>query len=291
MICPKCGGSNLDGSTFCVKCGSALNEPTPTEPVNPAPVEVQAATPEVQTAPAENANMAAQAVSAQAANTAPKPSSKKIDFKGYLNYSIGIIKAPFTTFQNEAESFNDSKSALIFAGVIAVAMMLCNFIVNVFIETKVSFKGIKYAFGFNSIDGDAIVELVLKQLLIYAAVIVAIAAVYYVVSLIFKKSASFTKLVAISATSMIPFTVGAILGLNILKVLWVPLAIGVAVAGIIYSVLILVNLINDYIKFDKKDMAILFNLICLTIIVCGLGYAAYKIALNAATGAFGGFGF
>ena len=120
------------------------------------------------------------------------------------------------------------------------------------------------------------VGLLVKNLLIFAGVIVAIALIYYIVSLMFKKSTNFIKMLSVSATSLIPYIGLGMIVSPILGKIWTPLSIIATVTGAVYSLLIFINLMNEDLVFDNVDLKIYFHLICLSI----LGSAGYYLYMK-----------
>jgi len=70
----------------------------------------------------------------------------------------------------------------------------------------------------------------------------------------------------------------------ILGKIWAPLSIVALVIGIVYSVLIFFNLINNEVDLENTDLKIYFHLICLSI----LGIAGYYLFVNMLTSSITG---
>ena len=60
-----------------------------------------------------------------------------------------------------------------------------------------------------------------------------------------------------------------------------------SVVGFIYSLLILLELTNDIIVIENKNVRIYFHLICLSVIVIVGGFIAYKVLLSSLTSSLG----
>ena len=116
-------------------------------------------------------------------------------------------------------------------------------------------------------------ETIGKNFLIYAGIILIIAVLFYIVSLIFKKNLNFIKILSISASAVIPAVLGVMVLSPILGAIWEPLSIIFSILGLVYSVIVLYELINSNLDLDS-DMKIYFNLLCFGILLVA-GYFAY----------------
>lgn len=291
MICPKCGANNIDGSSFCIKCGTNLKEmPQMTQqPINNMPTQ------NVQPQNNQVAQMAAQPVTniqqpvinnqPQTINQQPVINQNNANVNNsplnYLTYIINVLLKPFKTFKEEETKLCNPKTSLIFSAIVAVAMMLITLfkamISSIFVKTiDYSTYEYKTTVNFSQLKNLDWVGLLVKNLLIFAGVIVAIALIYYIVSLIFKKSTNFIKMLSVSATSLIPYIGLGMIVSPILGKIWTPLSIIATVTGAVYSLLIFINLMNEDLIFDNVDLKIYFHLICLSI----LGSAGYYLYMK-----------
>ena len=309
MNCPKCGSQNILGSSFCIKCGANLkenvvepqqqmyeqpsNNPQNSEYVNlnteqsinnSQPVS-QNQQPYVQTQVRQTNTQVYQTPVNQYAELASKPvvNNTNIDNSplNYLMYIVAVLLKPVKSFKEEENKFNNAKTSIIFSSIVAIGIMLIN-LIKTMISTIFSksfdyttFK-MKTSVDFSNLKDLDYLDLIGKQLLIYAGIILAIALVYYLASLVVKKQVSFTKMLAVSATSVIPFTILSIIVSPLLGKIWAPLSVISLVVGIVYSLLIFITLINKDITFENGDSRIYFNLICLSI----LGSAGYYVYMK-----------
>ncbi len=303
MICPKCGANNIDGSSFCIKCGTNLKEmPQMTQqPINNVPTQ------NVQPQNNQVTQMAAQPVMNQVQtnydqpvinnqqpviNTQPQTNYQQPVINqnnanvnnsplNYLTYIINVLLKPFKTFKEEETKLCNPKTSLIFSAIVAVAMMLITLfkamISSIFVKTiDRSTYEYKTTVDFSQLKNLDWVGLLVKNLLIFAGVIVAIALIYYIVSLMFKKSTNFIKMLSVSATSLIPYIALGMIVSPILGKIWTPLSIIATVIGAVYSLLIFINLMNEDLVFDNVDLKIYFHLICLSV----LGSAGYYLYMK-----------
>ncbi len=275
MICPNCGMDNIQGSSFCVKCGNKLN----TENVNN---NFQQQVQEVNNVQANN----------QVGDTFVQNTMQQNNYVNNVNvvtntnkamnffmYILMILIKPFKTFKEEEEKLTDTKNSLILSGIVVGLMLVINLIKSMIttVFTKkmdyTTFK-LKTVIDFSNLKNLDWLDLLGKHLLIYAGIILAIAVVYYLASLVFKKNGNFIKLLSISATSLIPFTLVGMFASFVLGKIWSPLYMVCVIVSLIYSVLILVCLINKQFEFENDDTKIYFHLICLGVLAVA-GYYLY----------------
>ena len=261
MICPNCGGENTEGSIFCVKCGINLKETTTQD-------EIKTTEP----------NQKKEQLNNQSTNQQKFEEVKKTAVH-YFKYAKDVLLNPYKTFKEKETELTETKNALIFSGILAVVMLLITWltamITSIFVkELSAKTFELHTVVKFSNLGDLNYLVLIGRNLLIYAGIIAAIAGVYYIVSLIFKKESKFTKLLSISATSIIPFIALGMILSPILSLIWTPLSIIAKVGGLVYSILVFMSLIKEELSFETKDLEIKFHLICLTILGT-IGYYLY----------------
>lgn len=282
MTCPNCGANNIDGSSFCIKCGTNLKDVQVNINVNNAPIQSEQPMNNQQEQPVQRP-----IYNNQPQNNYQQPMNNQNNVNvsnaplNYLMYIVAILLKPFKCFKEEEAKLRNTKTSLIFSSIIAGAMMLITLfkamIAVVFTKTM-DYSTFKYktSVDFSRLKDLDWLSLIGKNLLIFAGVIVSIALVYYIVSLIFKKSTNFIKMLSISATSLIPYIVLGMIVSPLIGKIWAPLSIFAMIIGVVYSLLIFINLINDDLVFDSVDSKIYFHLICLSI----LGSAGYYLFMK-----------
>lgn len=275
MICPKCGANNMDGSGFCIKCGTNLKDIQPQQtyfhneaPTQNAQVNVQAQPVYYQQPVEQPSNHQ------QSGNVSNAPLN-------YLMYIVAILLKPFECFKEEESKLCNTKTSFIFSAIIAGAMMpitLVKSMIAVVVTKSMDYSTFKYKtnIDFSKLKDLDWLSLIGKNFLIFAGIIVAIALVYYIVSLMFKKSTNFIKVLSISATSLIPYIVLGMIASPLVGKIWAPLSMIAVIVGVVYSLLIFINLMNEDLAFDSVDIKIYFHLICLSI----LGSAGYYLGMK-----------
>lgn len=311
MNCPNCGSQNILGSTFCIKCGTNLKEITQNVQLNvnnvqnsqttypqqniyeqPVVEQTQVFSPNLQSQPNyqqsvmnQNQNVIEQVQPRPVEQPLYNNKCQNVNVDNtslnYFMYIIAVFLKPIKSFKEEENKFINPKTSIIFSTVVAILITLINLvktmISTVFVKSfdYKTFK-MKTSFDFSRLKDLDYVSLIGKNLLIYAGIILAIALVYYLATLIIKKESNFFKLLATSATSVIPFVLLTMVVSPLLGKVWSPLSIVSIVVGAVYTLLIFITLINKDISFSSGDSRVYFNLACLTI----LGTAGYYVYMK-----------
>ena len=322
MTCPKCGANNIDGSSFCVKCGANLKEPQinsiPNQQVMQNNQNIAAAPqqPTMQSAAQQNLQTIAeqnlqnmtqtiqptiaqpidsniqQNIAQPTVTPQPQPTisnQQPTDNKAmhsnplnYINFIISILMKPYKSFKAEEDKLSDTKTSLIFSLIISGLMMiitLISTIISTIFVKKMDYSTFKYktVLDFSQLKDLDWISVIGKNLLIFAGIIFGIAAIYYIASLVFKKSANYIKNLSITAASLIPYVALGMIVSPLIGKIWAPLSLISIIVGVVYSLLIFINLIDKDLTFESTDLKIYFHLICLSIIVCILYYLYIKL--------------
>ena len=292
MTCPKCGANNIDGSSFCIKCGANLKEMQQTSSINDASIQnnqqmnIQQEQPIYTQQPIQQPVYNQQTVQPVSNNT--NVSAAPLN---YLMYIIAILLKPFKSFKDEETELNNTKTSIILSLIITGAMTIINLIKTIFSTVRVASyswtDGYTYSWQWDNLKNIKWIEVIGKNFLIYACIIFAIALVFYLGSLIVKKQLSFIKSLSITSTSIIPVVIGAMIISPLAGKLWSPLSIVFMVIGGVYSLIILYELMNNELKLDG-DTKIYFNLTCLSILTVAGYYAFMKLFMSSVTSGLDG---
>ena len=290
MNCPKCNAQNISGSSFCIKCGtdlrvgnqtvqtvqpaaSAVNNTVSSNPAVQQQVRVSNPQPTHVTQPTQNNEQY------QTSNVVSTYSNVALN---YIMYIIAILLKPIKSFDEESEKFNTPKTTIIFSLIVTAAMTVFNLLSTMLNSVRVTFYG-ETSWEWENLKELNYVELIGKNFLIYAGVLLAIAVVFYVASLILKKEVNFIKTLAIAATSVIPTVIAAMLISPILTLIWAPLGLIVSIAGFVYSIIILYELMNNEIQLEG-DIKIYFNLVCFGILAVSGYYLYMELFMSSVAG-------
>ena len=266
MNCSNCGTYNNSQSKFCIKCGSALD----TTNINSQTNVVNQNNDVQQNNYHETINNV-QAVSSVNVNTAPL---------NYFMYLIAILLKPFQCYKEEEGKLNNGKTAFILTLIITVVMTVLNMIQTIISTVRVasySFSsGYTHSWQWDNLKNIKWLEVIGKNFIIYACIILAITIVFYLGSLVVKKELSFIKSLSISATSVIPAVCGSMILAPILGMIWEPLGVVFTFIGFVYSLIILYEFMNNELNLEKNKK-IYFNLACFGILVIASYYSYMKL--------------
>lgn len=300
MNCNNCGTVNSSDSKFCIKCGNLLAVQVANDgqavnrvSVNQAPVVDQEVVQPVmpQQTYSEQPILEPQVQNYVKPTTVSKPMVSNAPLN-YLMYIIAVLLKPFNCFKEEESKLANTKTSLILSIIVAGSMMVIDLvkamISAVFVKSfDLSTLEYKTSFDISGLENLDYLQLIGKNLLIYAGVIVAIALIYYLASLVFKKQPSFIKLLSITATSLIPYVVFGMIVAPLLSKIWSDLYLIIMIISIVYSLLIFINLINAEVDFADGDMRIYYNGICMAVLLIAAYYLIVNVITSAITSDFG----
>lgn len=296
MICKNCGMQNNEGSKFCVKCGHSLsaeglqeastyeelnlnpmkNEMHKTDNVTVAPVsQTELFLQKQQQQPQQNNNN----INNNSSNEIPKP-SKKVSIMQYFFVILAVILKPFTSLKEEAHKFDDFKNSAILSLIVSIIATLVTLIKTMITTVRVTgYLSTETKWVWKNLKNINYIQVIGKNFCIYLGIILAIACVYYIVSLIFKKQISFSRLFGISSLSVVPIYVCLLIVSPILSMIYVPLGMLATLVGGVYSVIMLYESMNNEIALEE-NAKYYFNLICLSILVFAFYYLYTKIIVT-----------
>lgn len=276
MKCPNCGKDVKEGAKFCVGCGTAL------EPKKEKKADKKETNQKVEEVKEK--------VSAKMNEV--KESAKKAADSNFMQivlsslmFLVNILLKPIKTLKEKLEFYSKPENSFILAGVVAIVTMVVRVVVS-FIMALIQKQCTTSIFGksnclsigekLKNIDWMGIT---LKHLLIILISMFVVAGIYYVASLIAKKSVNFMRLLTITAVSFVPACAAIYLLTPIFGWLNVHLGVIVTIVGFVYSLVIFFNAIKDEFKFRNADQSVYFNLICVSVILI----IVYFVGVNIAT--------
>lgn len=283
MNCPNCGTSNNVGSKFCIRCGQNLESTQISTEQSVQTTETSFQEVPLQSInntsiPSEN-NFQANVAQSQSVNTNTTPAAK-VSFMGYFFIILAVILKPFTAFKEELNKFNNFKNSAMMSLVVSGVGTLINLITTMLNSVMVksydwSSGGYKTTWTWDNLKEIKYLEVVGKNFLIYLGVIIAIAAVYYIASLIVKKQTNFSRLLGIAAIAVAPMLVCSLVLSPLLALIWTKLAMPITLIGTIYTVVLVYEGMNNEVLVEG-NAKYYFNLVCLSI----LGIAAYYLYMK-----------
>ena len=273
MNCSKCGNLNNENARFCVKCGNVLGTPVP----NTTPIMNEQQNNFI-TQP-QNINNVQMSVAPQVVTS---QSSKPI--LNFVKYIINSLIRPIKTFKDEEDKLSDVKNSFILTGIVAFAMMFVNLItaiINTIVVKDYNYElsKIQTSIKFEYLEKLDFVSLIFKNLLINIIIILVIAGVYYLASLVAKKTTNFSKMLAATATAVLPNIILCSILAPIISKLWADLYIIIFIVGLIYSFVMFICLMNENTKFENGDINIYYHLASMSILAI-IGYFVIMNSLS-----------
>lgn len=284
MKCPNCGKEVKEGAKFCVGCGTSLVE----EKVENAEKTVK--TEEVKAKVNEKVNKAKDKM-----KEAADSDFMKVVLSS-LMFLFNILLKPIKTLKEKIKFYANPKNGFILAGVVALATMIVRVVVS-FIMALIQKQCTTSIFGSGSClsIGEKLkaidwMGITLKHLLVILIAMFAVAGVYYIASLIAKKSTNFMRLLTITAVSFIPACVASYLLVPIFS--WIHFNFGMifSIIGMVYSLIIFFTAMKDEITFDSADKNVYFHLICVSVLLIIVYFIGYNMLMGAVTGSMGSLG-
>ena len=237
-VCPNCGITNLANAKFCIKCGANL------EVNNNMNSELQ--NNNFDNGTYNNMNNT-NTVNSYNNN---QVSSGKLD---YVKYLLGSLLKPYDTYKNNESTLGDIKNASILTLIVVGIMTAINLLSTMIsaVRHKSFFSG-EVTWNWDNLGDVEYFKVIGLDLLVYAGIIAAIAGVYYLGSLVIKKNAKFSNLIGAATTSVVPFATCSLLLSPILSMIYSPLGIVATVVGFVYTLVTLIELVNDIVVIDNK---------------------------------------
>lgn len=257
IYCPKCGTENSMDTKFCAGCGNQIQNSNPT--------------PNVEQQQEINVNQ------------------NVIDSSiNHFKYLISSILKPHSEYKKNEKALENIKNSTILSVIVVVATVIINLITTMFNAVRIkSFWTNEIEWVWENLKEIQYLKVIGQSILMYTLVLCAIAGVYFLASLVIKKDVKFPKLLGIVTTAFLPIMICTTILSPIISLIYSPLGICVNIIGVIYGILILIELINDVIVIDNKDTKIYFHLTCLSIIVIGIVIIVYNMFLSSLGSIFG----
>ena len=268
MKCLKCGTENNNDAKFCINCGYPLADGT----INSSNIELNSFNNQMNAVQTNENNILLDETNMTNNNISNNNVVKSIASFPFVQYCINLILKPYDTFKKNEASFNNSKNSIILTVIVTllatIATLISTIISSIRVPSYTVSKGYTYKWDIAELKNVQFINIVFKNIIMFALIIGAIALVFYLGSLVIKKNTNFFKLLGISAGSMIPYILGSILLSTIFSIIWAPLGTAIETISIIYTLIILYELINLELNLPI-DQKIYFNLICFSILLIG----------------------
>lgn len=292
IVCPQCGMTNASNTKFCIKCGTKLQTETITTQENTTMGVEQNVTPVVSQENFNN-NVTSNFNSVQqpiynniSTNIQSTPTTTgKFNF---FQYIIGAVLKPFDNFKKDEENLGNFKNSGILSLIVGGFMTIIGLITTMINTVRVtSIWSDKVEWVWENLKKIEYLKVIGQSLLIYVGILFAVSGIYFLASLVIKKESKFSKLLGATVTAFIPFAIATSILSPLLSLIHYSLGICVTVVGTVYTLVILLELVNELIKIENKNTRIYFHLTCLSILIIIGGFIAYKLILGSLSSGLG----
>lgn len=274
MKCIKCGHINNDNDIYCSVCGNILSDNT----IRSSNSNINIS--EILT----NNNSKYDSIKNNLVDESlinKKTTKKDTEVTYDPNKKTNIFKLlikPIT----EINYINQNKNfLLIIITIISLTISnLINTMVNNIWKINVDLYTGKIIREFNikNLSNLNYVDLLLKDLFIYAGILLGIIIIYYFASLIVNKRIGFKKISNIVCYSIYPFIIGVFIITPFLSLLFYDLKIVLNIIFVIYSLSILTININKELNINN-NIKLYLNAVCLSLTFILTYYVYYKVIL------------
>lgn len=278
MICPKCSTQNIDGSKFCIRCGSVLSDSQINQTFNTQNTQ-------------SNISQSTQVSYSDQINNSyleqtNNKSITKISIRECFYIILAVILKPFTAFKQELNKFNDFKSSAILSLAVSIIATLISLVKTMISSVRVtSYWSSEVEWVWENLKEINYIKVIGTNFFIYLGIIALIAGIYYIGSLIIKKQTNFARLLGISAMAVSPMLICSLILSPLLSLVWVELAMPITLIGAVYTLVILYEGINSEILLDG-NAKYYFNLVCFSILGIVMYYLCIELFMSSISGGF-----
>jgi len=196
----------------------------------------------------------------------------KTAFVECIRLMLGVFLKPITYFKSGIEEYSDIRKTgilVLLVSIIRVFINLISSMISTIFMKEINFwtGASKLSISFVRLTNLNYFDLIFKQFFGFIIVVAAVAGIYYVVSLIMKKTTNYFRLVAITTVSFVSFIIVSTIISTIVSYIYAPASLFLVIASFIYSMFTFIAGIDNEVKFDDSNFKVYFHAICLTIII------------------------
>lgn len=187
-----------------------------------------------------------------------------------LSFIWGVILKPVACLKDNIDDYSDIKKTGILVLLVSLARMIINLISSmisvIFIKEVNFWTGVtKLTVSFERLKNLKYFDLIFKQFFGFIIIVAAVAGIYYIVSLIMKKSVNYFKLVAVSIVSFVPFIISSFVSV-IVSYIYIPASLFLIISSFLYSIFTFIIGVDDEIGFENSNFKVYYHTICLIIL-------------------------
>lgn len=278
MRCNKCGHINNDNDIYCSICGNVLSD-NPNDDISNNDINKSVNISEILTSNNQKYDSIKNNLIDESLlnNNSEEYHQEEFIPDRKMNIFNFLIK-PTTEIKYANTSSSKSNIILLIITIISLTIgNLINNMINIVWENKYNIWSgeITKEFNIKNLSNLNYVDLLLKDLFIYAGILLGIIIIYYFASLIVNKRIGFKKISSIICYSLYPFIIGVFIITPLLSLLFSDFKLILTIIFTIYTLSILTININR--ELDIKDNIKLYlNTVCLSLIILGSYYIYFK---------------
>lgn len=188
-----------------------------------------------------------------------------------VNFVISALTKPTSTFKEKLSGFSDFKKAwqlpLITTGLFTILSVVNTIIAKVYTPAHKSFFGKEVAASWNwkKLDKFDWLQTIFSQIIAYLVPVLAITAIYYIISLIFKKKSNYFRLLTIAAVSSIPAILTTFILMPLGTIVSLNLGFIIMFAGFAYSSILVYEGFNQNIGYQNDQRIFANTIVTITI--------------------------
>lgn len=278
MKCIKCGHINNDNDIYCSICGNVLSD-NPNNDISNNNINKSVNISEILTSNNKKYDSIKNNLVDERLlnNNSEEYHQEEFVPDRKMNIFNFLIKP---TTEIKYANTNSSKSNIILLIITTISLTIGNLInnmINIVWENKYNIWSgeITKEFNIKNLSNLNYVDLLLKDLFIYAGILLGIIIIYYFASLIVNKRIGFKKISSIICYSLYPFIIGIFIITPLLSLLFSDFKLILTIIFTVYTLSILTININR--ELDIKDNIKLYlNTVCLSLVILGSYYIYFK---------------
>lgn len=278
MKCIKCGHINNDNDIYCSICGNVLSD-NPNNDISNNNINKSVNISEILTSNNKKYDSIKNNLVDERLlnNNSEEYHQEEFVPDRKMNIFNFLIKP---TTEIKYANTNSSKSNIILLIITIISLTIGNLInnmINIVWENKYNIWSgeITKEFNIKNLSNLNYVDLLLKDLFIYAGILLGIIIIYYFASLIVNKRIGFKKISSIICYSLYPFIIGIFIITPLLSLLFSDFKLILTIIFTVYTLSILTININR--ELDIKDNIKLYlNTVCLSLVILGSYYIYFK---------------
>lgn len=188
-----------------------------------------------------------------------------------VNFVISALTKPTSTFKEKLSGFSDFKKAwqlpLITTSLFTILSVVNTIIAKVYTPAHKSFFGKEVAASWNwkKLDKFDWLQTIFSQIISYLVPVLAITAIYYIISLIFKKKSNYFRLLTIAAVSSIPAILTTFILMPLGTIVSLNLGFIIMFAGFAYSSILVYEGFNQDIGYQNDQRIFANTIVTITI--------------------------